>query len=134
MARKVIVEEPKQEDIISLTQKEDSSEFSVEFNQEEGTVTFQLTDGTVVKMKSPKTRQFLLLESFIKSADEEYKTESFLALKLASLCITKFGTKDKISFEELIDTLEIEDVERVAAAIVCFRDKLEYLAGKSANI
>lgn len=137
MVRKVIVEEPKQptqEEIVSLPEKEQSSEFQVEFNQEEGIVNFKLTDGTPVQMNSPKTRQFLLLESFVKSAESEYKTDSFIVLKLASLCITKFGAKDKISFEELIDTLEIEDVERVAAAIGCFQDKFKYLAGKSATI
>ncbi|UKO99362.1 hypothetical protein [Nostoc sp. UHCC 0870] len=137
MARKVIVEEAKEiapVESISLPKEVDSSEFQVEFNQEEGTVKFILTDGTPVEMKSPKSRQFLLLESFLKSADEDYKTESFIALKLASLCMTKFGDKDKVSFDELLDILEVEDIERVAASLSCFRDKLEYLARKSTSV
>lgn len=137
MARKVIVEEVKEEvsvEAISLPKEIDSSEFQVEFNQEEGTVKFVLTDETPVEMKSPKTRQFLLLESFLKSADEDYKTESFIALKLASLCMTKFGDKDKVSFDELLDILEVEDIERVAASLSCFRDKFEYLARKSTSV
>jgi hypothetical protein len=105
-----------------------STEVNTIYNQEEGKVSFSLEDGTQVVMKSPKTRQFLLLESFIKSVEPEYKTESFIAIKLASLCITKFGNEDKISFDNLLDNLEINDLERVAEAITCFRDKLESIA------
>jgi len=132
MAKKVLIEEVKQpqvEEVFTLK----SDEFKVNLDSDTQTVKFELTDGTSVEMKSPKTRQFLLLESFMKSAEDEYKTESFMALKLASLCITKFGDKDKVSFDELLE-IEIEDVERVAASLGCFRDKFEYLGRKSASI
>lgn len=108
----------------------ESTEFQVEYNQEEGIASFSLEDGTAIVMKSPKTRQFLLLDSFMKSVDSDYKTESFVAVKLASLCITKFGDRDKVTFDELLDNLEITDLERVAAAIMCFRDKLEAVGRK----
>jgi hypothetical protein len=135
MVRKVAIEGVKQDNpnlIISTPeQKSDESEFQAEFNEEEGVVSFSLEDGTPVVMKSPKTRQFLLLESFLKSAEQEYKTESFVAVKLASLCITKFGEKDKVSFDQLLDELEIIDLERLAAALSVFRDKLEAIGRKA---
>ncbi|AFY49008.1 hypothetical protein Nos7524_3208 [Nostoc sp. PCC 7524] len=137
MARKVVMEEMKQissEHTNSLVSEGNNNEFQVEFNQEEGIVRFQLTDGTLIQLNSPKAKQFLLLDSYLKVAEEEFRTESFIALKLASLCITKFGDRDKISFNELLDILEIEDVERMAASLNCFRDKLEYLARKSDTI
>ena len=111
-----------------ISSKETDNKFEALYDSDTGVVTFELTDGTPVSMKSPKTRQFLLLESFMKQSPEEYKTESFLALKLASLCINKYAGKSNISFEELIDILEIEDVERVAAALTFFQDKFVYLS------
>lgn len=127
MARRTVVEVDKP----TINKDSDKSdELKIEYNPEEGIANFSLEDGTSVEMKYPKTRQFLLLESFMKSAEPEYRTESFAAVKLASLCITKFGDKDKVTFDELLDTLEVSDLERVAAAIICFRDKLEAAARK----
>ncbi|BAY23715.1 hypothetical protein NIES2100_35070 [Calothrix sp. NIES-2100] len=138
MTRRVAVDGLKQDtpNLISgtpvlPTESIESDEFKADFNPDEGTVSFQLEDSTPVVMKSPKTRQFLLLESFIKTAEPEYKTESFIAIKLASLCITKFGTLDKVSFDYLLDELEFTDLERLAAAISCFRDKLDAIASKA---
>jgi hypothetical protein len=107
---------------------EESSEFKAEYDADAGIVSFQLTDGTPVVMKSPKTRQLLLLESFLNSAEPEYKTESFLALKLSALCIIKYGKNSSISFDNLIDNLELQDMERLAAGLAFFQDKLEYLS------
>ncbi|MDZ8259451.1 hypothetical protein [Nostoc sp. ChiQUE01b] len=107
---------------------EESSEFTAEYDADAGIVTFKLTDGTPVAMKSPKTRQFLLLESFINSAEPEYKTESFLVLKLAALCTTKYGKNTSVSFDYLLDNLEGCDMKRVAAAITVFQDKFEFLS------
>lgn len=132
MARAKVVEvkEVTQEEAVETV--ETDKKFEAQYNPDSGVVTFELTDGTSVTMSSPKTRQFLLLESFIRSAGEEYKTESFMALKLASLCISKFGAKKAISFDELLDTLEIEDVERVAAALAFFQNKFDYLSKAAA--
>ncbi|MGV0103971.1 hypothetical protein NSTCB13_02617 [Nostoc sp. DSM 114160] len=129
MAKKLVIEEVKELDKVEVMQpiEEESNKFEAVYNQDEQTVDFELTDGTPVQVKSPKAKQFLLLEGFIKSSPEEYKTDSFAILKLASLCITKLGKKSKVSFEELLEILELEDIERVAAAIGHFRDKLAYL-------
>lgn len=134
MARKLVIEEVKELDnlVIQPETESKSGEFEAQYNQEEGTVDFELADGTPVQVTSPKAKQFLLIEGFIKTAPEEYKTESFLIIKLASLCITKFGKKTKLTFDELLEVLEVEDIERVAAAIGYFRDKFEYLSRKSA--
>ena len=109
------------------------NKFNAQYNPDEGVVTFELTDGTPVSMKSPKTRQFLLLDSFMNNSAEEYKTEAFILLKLASLCINKFGTKVSISFDELVDSLEFKDVERLASAIAFFQDKFEHLSGSTVH-
>ncbi|ANV88495.1 hypothetical protein [Picosynechococcus sp. PCC 7117] len=114
--------------------KPNSDEFQAKFNPDTQTAQFSLIDGTPVEIKSPKAKQFLLLDSFINHASEEYKTESFIFLKLASLCITSFGDKDSISFEELVDLLEIEDIERIGASMSFFRDKFDYLSRKSSNV
>lgn len=111
----------------------ESNEFKVEYNPDEGTASFELEDGTPVVMKSPKTRQLLRLESFISSADPEYRTDSFTAVKLASLCISKFGDKDSVTFDYLLDELDFTDLERLAAALSCFRDKLEAITRKAAH-
>lgn len=107
---------------------EESSEFKAEYDADTGIVTFELTDGTPVAMKSPKTRQLLLLEGWISNVTEEYKTNSFIALKLAALCITKFGKNPSVSFDNLLDTIEFEDMERLAAGLAFFQDKLESLS------
>ncbi|MFS0515146.1 hypothetical protein ACEYW6_10535 [Nostoc sp. UIC 10607] len=138
MRQKRVIEEVKeliaQEDttieaeVLQSETVEESSEFKAEYDADTGIVTFELTDGTPVSMKSPKTRQFLLLESFLNSAEPEYKTESFLALKLSALCIIKYGKNTSISFDNLIDNLELQDMERLAAGLAFFQDKLEYLS------
>ncbi|MBD2196614.1 MULTISPECIES: hypothetical protein [Calothrix] len=134
MAKRVVIEGTPSESPTLINNEsqpiqEVEKKSEIDFNAEEGIASFKLEDGTPVVMKSPKTRQFLLLESFMKSTEAEYKTESFIAVKLASLCITKFGNKDKVTFDELLDELEITDLERVAEAIMCFQDKLEALRG-----
>lgn len=122
MARKIEIEDKQPQEKVNS-----STTFEADFNQEEGVVSFKLTDGTPIEMKSPKARQLLLLESYIKNAPKEERTDSFVAMKFASLIITKFGDKDKISFDELLDNLETIDMKRVAAAIALFRDFFECL-------
>ncbi|MEA5603711.1 hypothetical protein [Nostoc sp. UHCC 0252] len=140
MARKLVIEEVKELDKAEVVQaqelpanEEESGEFQAQYNPDEQTVDFELLDGTPVQLKSPKAKQFLLMEGFIQTAPEEYKTNMFVLLKLASLCMTKFGSKSKLTFEELLEVLEVEDLERVAAAIFYFQDKITYLGRKSAN-
>lgn len=120
-------------DNLPEVEAEDTSLFTANYDQDNQVVSFELTDGTPVVMKSPKAKQFLLLESFAKQAEQEYLTDSFVMLKLASVCITKYGKKDSITFNDLVDNLELEDIERVVSALSFFRDKLEYLARKSAQ-
>lgn len=102
--------------------------FEAIYDESTKEVRFELTSGIKIKLKSPKAKQFLLLDSFVKNAPEEYKTESFCTLKLASLCICKYGDKDSVTFDELIDELEVEDIERVVAGLSFFRDKFEHLS------
>lgn len=105
-------------------------EFQATYDPDNQIVSFDLTDGTPVVIKSPKVKQFCLLESFVKQSPQEYLTDTFTLLKLASLCITKYGAKTSVSFDYLIDNLEIEDLERMVAGLGFFRDKLDYLTRK----
>ncbi len=137
MARKLVIEEVKELDKVEAAQSQDlaeiekADEFQAVYNEDEKTVDFELTDGTKVQLKSPKAKQALLLNGFLKTAPEEYITTEMLMFKLASLCITKFGKKSKLTFEELLDILELKDMGRVVAAISYFRDFFEYLAEQS---
>lgn len=100
------------------------------YDEEAGSVSFKFSDDTPVILKAPTTRQFLILEGFIKNADHDYRTEAFVALKLASLCIIKIGDKDKITFDELVDRLQFTDFERLAAGLEFFRDIIESVVKK----
>lgn len=113
---------------------DDNTNFDVTYDPDNQKVSLVLLDGTPVEITSPKAKQFLLLESFIKSAPEEYKTDSFVMIKLASVCITKYGDETSITFDALLDNLEIEDLERLVAGLTFFRDKLEYLTGRAGNV
>ncbi|MBD2452248.1 hypothetical protein H6G76_35145 [Nostoc sp. FACHB-152] len=138
MAKRVITEvskldavvETKSNEEVNTTPQEKSDEFQAAYDPDNQTVSFELVDGTPVVMKSPKVKQFGLLESFIKQSPQEYLTDTFTLIKLASLCITKFGDKSSVSFDQLINTLEIEDLERMVAGLGFFRDKLDYLTRK----
>lgn len=124
------IEIQKQLPEVTEEQKESNDEFQAEYNSDNQTVSFELNDGTPVILKSPKVKQFGLLESFVKQSPQEYLTDMFTLLKLASLCTIKYGKKESISFDDLVDNLEIEDLERMVAALGFFRDKLNYLTRK----
>ena len=135
--KKPIIEEVIVEATLPLSKgpvTDDNTNFDVTYDSDTQTVFLTLKDGTAVEITSPKAKQFLLLESFVKSAAEEYKTDSFVMIKLASLCITKYGEAKFITFDNLLDNLEIEDLERLVAGLTFFRDKLEYLTGRASNI
>jgi hypothetical protein len=135
MPRKIIV--PKtdiQPEEFTKQNNEPSDKFEVNYDSDKQQVKFKLLNGTEVEISSPKAKQFLLLESFIKSASEEYKTDSFIMLKLVSLCITKFGNKTSITFNELLDLLEVEDIERLVAGLTFFRDKFDYIAKRGSSV
>ncbi|MBD2168062.1 hypothetical protein H6G04_27125 [Calothrix membranacea FACHB-236] len=133
MARNIVAVENSKQEAPTPELPSESNEFKVNYNPDEGIASFELKDGTPVVMKSPKTRQFLLLESFMNSAEPEYKSVSFMGVKLASLCITKFGNRDSVTFDDLLDELDFTDLERLAAAISCFQDKLDAIASKAVH-
>lgn len=122
----------KQEDTVQ------PGDFEIQFDEEAGIVEFQLENGTEIVIKEPKAKAFLLMNSWMQSAPEEYKSDQFAAMKLAHSCITKYSNPNKGSviptFNEFIDELEIEDIERVGAALGCFRKVFDRLAEKAASI
>ncbi|MBD2515189.1 hypothetical protein H6G93_09245 [Nostoc sp. FACHB-973] len=110
-----------------------TSTFDVEHKVDEQIVTFHLINGKRVSMRSPNTKQFLLLQSWLQSVEQEFKSDQLVAIKLASLCIIEFDGKPKITFDELLDSLEFDDLERVAAAISLFRDKIDALSARAST-
>ncbi|MGJ3244938.1 MAG: hypothetical protein ACFE0I_02555 [Elainellaceae cyanobacterium] len=101
---------------------EDSNQMEIEFDEDANTATFSLTTGHQLTLSEPKPKQFLLLESWLQNADEEYRSNSFVVMKLAQLCLVDM----KVTFNQFLDMLDnFDDIERVAAAIGFFRNSLE---------
>lgn len=111
--------------ITEVTKVEESLEVPVSFqaihDEINNTVTFDLINGKTVVIKEPSTKQILLLEGFIKSHTEEYRTDAFIMLAIASYSIVKYGDRNKITFDELLDELELDDMERLATAMSHFQ-------------
>jgi hypothetical protein len=72
--------------------------FAVTENDDDS-VTFPLTDGTIVTLRDPLTEDMLALEQF--GLKQEALSPSMGVLKLVSLMCVKWGERDKISYEEL---------------------------------
>lgn len=105
--------------------------FEVTHDEEAGTVSFSLVDGTPVVIRSPKPKDFLLISSFIKQAEPEYTSEEMILIKLMTLCITKFGSATKIDFHQFLDNLEdLEDLERLGKAFAFFRSAIERITSR----
>lgn len=105
--------------------------FELTHDEEAGTVSFSLVDGTPVILRSPKPKDFLLVNSFMKQAEPEYLTEEMLGFKLITLCMSKLGNQTKVDFYQFLDQVEdIEDFQRIGEAFNFFRDQLERLTSK----
>ncbi|AUT00891.1 hypothetical protein CLI64_11050 [Nostoc sp. CENA543] len=129
MARKVVEQTPVQE----VKAQPAPKTFDVQYDDVLGTVSFELSDGTPIVMKKPKTRQLLLMQSWLETVSPEYRSNGFVALKLASLCTVKFGDADHATFDQLAD-VDFEDCERVVKALECFRDVFEHLQRKAGGV
>lgn len=112
--------------------------FEVQFDEEAGIVEFSLENGAEITLKEPKAKAFLLMNSWMQSAPEEYKSNEFASMKLAHSCMIKYSHSEQGNaspkFEEFLDQLEVGDIERVAAALGCFRKVFNQLADKAASI
>lgn len=102
-------------------QQDQEQGIAVEYDEEAGTATVELCDGTSVTLKEPKARAILQMESWQKTAPPEKAGHGFAQVKLAHTCITTFnGKPEKPGFDDFIDMLEVEDLEVLAAALACF--------------
>jgi hypothetical protein len=99
--------------------------FVMEHDDEAGTVEFQISDGTAVTLKSPTKRQLWAVTGWTNSASEDERSDLMLMLKITQICCIKWGDRPGISFDELSEQVEPEDLPRLGAAIACFRDRLE---------
>ncbi|MBD2256653.1 hypothetical protein [Pseudanabaena sp. FACHB-2040] len=91
--------------------------YTVQHDEEAGTVTFALLDGTEYTIKEPKAKAFLLMQGWYAKAPSEYQSDAFATVKLVHGCIQG----DKPGFDAFVDALELEDMERLGAALSCFR-------------
>jgi hypothetical protein len=129
MPLKVNKPQQQQAPIPEATEPESNPEgypVNLQFDELENRVTFQLYDGTQIELKSPKGKQFLQIQSWYQSAPEEYRSDVFSSIKLAHTCMVSYiPLNSKLStvpsFEDFLDTLEVEDIERVGSALTCFR-------------
>lgn len=106
------------------------------YDPESSTASFKLLNGIEVAMRPPKAKQLLLAQSWYQSVDADYKSGVMTALKLAQLCIVRFGDRQQVTLDELLDSLDEEnfkeDVERIAEALNYFRDRLDRFQQQSA--
>jgi hypothetical protein len=107
--------------------------FTYAYDDELGTVDFELTDGTPVTLRSPRTRDFLTVSSWLSTADAELQSDQMSILRMAAACMAKLGNGKAalthVTLDQLLDKLDEtndpEDITRLAIAVNCFRDQLE---------
>lgn len=98
--------------------------FVMEHDDEAGTVDFELLDGTPIQLKSPTKKQLWAVTGWLNSAGEDYRSDVMLTLKLAQICVAKWGDRPSIGFDEMLDTIDPVDFKRLGAAVSCFRDRM----------
>lgn len=103
--------------------------FFVEQDTEAGTIEFDFTTGQHIVLREPKAKQFLLMQSWMRTAPEEYQTEEFAMVRLAHACM-----KDAPPFDVFLDSLEAEDLLRLVSAIAFFRAHVEAFGRAAAAI
>jgi hypothetical protein len=98
---------------------------------DDNTVFFSV-NGISLTLREPIGKDFLLLDSWLNQAPDEYRDLGIVLVKLASLC----AVGKKVPFDTLFDNLiSLDDVERVGAAMSFFRDSIgAYLARRAKNI
>jgi hypothetical protein len=95
-----------------------------------------LSDGSVVTMREPKVKQFILMESWGKDpANKDYMTDSGTVLKLCHSCILEInGEPFTEDFDTWLDNLGVRDMERYSALMANFQSVFEYLQEKAATV
>ncbi|MBW4421191.1 MAG: hypothetical protein KME13_18480 [Myxacorys californica WJT36-NPBG1] len=117
-----------QEQSEAVEQQEEAKEveekgYEVDYDSTLDTASVVLSSGTQITLKSPKAKALLKMQSWYENASEEYQSDSFAAMKLAHTCLINSNQ----SFDEFLESLEIEDIERVGAALTCFRNVFDKL-------
>jgi len=116
-----------------------SDEMQVSLDPDTGIATFALEDGTRLGIKEPKARQLLAAQSFMESAPPEEQGSITMNVRLVYCCIVQYfspgssASKTKPDWESFLDSLEIEDIGRVAAALAAFPGLLGRLRGLGAD-
>lgn len=101
------------------------SAFVYEYDDEAGTVDFELSDGTLVRLKSPTKKQLWAVTGWINSSGEDYRNDLMMMMKLAQVCVVKWGNLKAIAFDQMLEELEPADFKRLGAAVTCFRSGVE---------
>lgn len=103
-----------------------------EYDDETQEVFIELSDGKELIIRSPKTRQVLNAKKMSRRAFPEDEGEDLneeeeglnTTVALMSLCVQKYGHKDSMSVDEILD-LELRDFTLVSKAFECFRDSID---------
>lgn len=130
-------------DVLELTVDEETHTVSFDLQvavMPEGDKTYTVVTKRVT-MREPFPRDFFLMESWMRKADDDYRDLQIALVKLASLCIVDYDGKPSVSFAELFNALyDLDSSRRLVKALDYFPGRIasyiEHLrnAAKSAGI
>jgi hypothetical protein len=104
---------------------------AVQYDEQAGTATFELESGLTVVLKEPKAKDFIYLSSKLETVESWQRSPTMAAYILAHFMIESITGYEKLpSFDEFLDLLADDDLERVGAAFTCFPN----IAGRMAKI
>jgi hypothetical protein len=104
---------------------------AVQYDEQAGTATFHLESGLTVVLKEPKAKDFIYLSSKLETVESWQRSPTMAAYILAHFMIESITGYEKLpSFDEFLDLLADDDLERVGAAFTCFPN----IAGRMAKI
>jgi hypothetical protein len=120
-------------DLIESEAIEAPKTFTYAYDDELGTVDFELTDGTPVTLRSPRTSQLLTVSSWMSTSEPEMRSNEMVIMRIAAVCAVRMGELARVSMAELLNKLDetndLDDIKRLAIAVNCFRSELKRFFG-----
>lgn len=119
------------------------------FDPELNRASVTISNGAFLVFREPKPKHFLKIESWLSNAPGEYRTDSFMNLKIAQVSLVSATfpnpvecesgsileeSLSAVSYEDFLDIFETpEDLEGVANCLGFFRDQITSFFSKIAN-
>jgi hypothetical protein len=129
-------EEPVLSEIEETVDVQAEEVLEVSFDPESKTASFVVNNIPVV-IREPKGRDFLTLTDWIGTKaqlDDEPPGSLITTMKLLSLCIVRFGNKNRVSLDDLLDNLPTQkDVEVAASGLNFFSDQITAYYGTESS-